>query len=49
VSTLPECFALPTCVAELLIDAAKRDKLLAAPPASAHEPAAKVSKPEAKS
>ncbi|HSQ81988.1 MAG TPA: hypothetical protein VLU54_12810, partial [Casimicrobiaceae bacterium] len=46
-STRDEYFGMPTYTAEPLLDAATRDKLLAAPPAS-HEPAAKLGKPEAK-
>ena len=46
-STRDEYFGMPAYTAEPLLDAAKRDKLLAAP-AAAHEPTAKLGKPEAK-
>ncbi|HMA30641.1 MAG TPA: DUF4340 domain-containing protein [Casimicrobiaceae bacterium] len=46
-STRDEYFGMPTYTAEPLLDAAKRDKLLAVPKA-AHEPSAKLGKPEAK-
>ena len=46
-STRDEYFGMPTYTAEPLLDAAKRHKLLAAPPAS-HEPAARLGQPEAK-
>ena len=46
-STRDEYFGMPAYTAEPLLDAAKRDKLLAAP-AAAHEPTAKLGKPGAK-
>ncbi|MBU6484133.1 MAG: DUF4340 domain-containing protein [Betaproteobacteria bacterium] len=46
-STRDEYFRLPDYTASPLLDAAKRDKLLAAPEAS-HAPAAKLAKPAAK-